>query len=312
MFTSAGALTPPPQLLGSIAPEPQHPRARPNLPLQPPVAAFAAPSRLSLEAPAPLGATAAGGASPVATLAAAPVPLTPVPAPAAPVPLGPVAAARSGPSAVPGPARTSVLPWRKTVMLAAVALCVGASAVFLFRGSQNEPARVAAPAPAAPARPQVSPLGPVPPRVALANRRAGARAKVAVQGLGAAPPSMVAATAESPQPVDDLPPLPRFAKAPFRFERTPGATTVVVPIWGPSAPVEVLRLAPQPGVVAILSKAKLPRGSGNYVVRHPIIDRVVVEERPLGLYARVLFGPRAGAYEVKGRVGELRISVQDK
>ncbi|MCG5053957.1 MAG: PilZ domain-containing protein [Myxococcales bacterium] len=131
VFTSAGALTPPPQLLGSMAPELQRPGATPAL----------------------------LGASPLATLAAAPVPRTPVPAPAAPVPLGPIAAARSGPSAAPGPVRAGALPWRKTFMLAAVALCVGASAVFLFRGSRHEPSRVAAPSPAAPARPQVSPLG---------------------------------------------------------------------------------------------------------------------------------------------------------
>lgn len=112
--------------------------------------------------------------------------------------------------------------------------------------------------------------------------------------------------------VTDIPPPPRFARAPFTLKRQTNATVVVVPVLGPSAPSDVLALSPQPGVVAILSRARLPRNQGLFVVKHPVIDRVAVETRPLGVYVRVLFGPRAGGYKLEHGVGELRVVVSHK
>ncbi len=134
-----------------------------------------------------------------------------------------------------------------------------------------------------------------------------ARTRPDVTPLPATPPAAEASPA--PEAPPDIPPPPRFARAPFTLQREPNATVVVVPVLGPSAPSEVLALSPQPGVVAILSRARLPHNQGLFVVKHPVIDRVAVETRPLGVYVRVLFGPRAGGYKLEHGVGELRVIV---
>lgn len=127
-----------------------------------------------------------------------------------------------------------------------------------------------------------------------------------------AEPAIVAA-ADSPNNVDDqIPPPPRYLHAPFSFEQTAGTTTVVVPLMGISKPSDVLELAPQPGVAVVLSKAKLPRRAAAYTVKHPVINFVSLEARPLGVYVRVLFGPKAQGFKVTNSLGEIRIVVNHK
>lgn len=109
-----------------------------------------------------------------------------------------------------------------------------------------------------------------------------------------------------------IPPPPQYARAPFSFAQEADATVVVVPLMGISKPTEVLALAPQPGVVVILAKAKLPRREAMYSVKHPVISFVSLETRPLGVYVRVLFGPRGASYKITNRLGELRIAVKHK
>lgn len=125
-----------------------------------------------------------------------------------------------------------------------------------------------------------------------------------------------AATVAATEPVksadDQIPPPPRYLHAPFSFEQSAGSTTVVVPLMGLSKPTDVLQLAPQPGVAVVLSKAKLPRRAAAYTVRHPVIDFVSLETRPLGVYVRVLFGPKARGYKVTNSLGEIRIVVSHK
>jgi Tfp pilus assembly protein PilZ len=127
----------------------------------------------------------------------------------------------------------------------------------------------------------------------------------------AEPPT--AAVVDATKDADDQIPLPpRYLHAPFTFEQDAETTTVVVPVMGLSKPTDILELAPQPGVAVVLSKAKLPRRAASYMVKHPVIDFVSLESRPLGIYVRVLFGPRAQGYKIKNSMGEIRIVVNHR
>jgi len=125
-------------------------------------------------------------------------------------------------------------------------------------------------------------------------------------------PAIVAAVEPTKSEDDQIPPPPRYLHAPFSLEQGGGTTTVVVPLMGISKPTDVLELAPQPGVAVVLSKAKLPRRAATYTVRHPVIDFVSLEARPLGVYVRVLFGPKAQGYKITNSLGEIRIVVSHK
>lgn len=128
--------------------------------------------------------------------------------------------------------------------------------------------------------------------------------------LEAAPPESAAPPPAAPD--NEIPPPPKFLRAPFSLTQDSDSTTVVVPLMGSSRPTEVLALAPQPGVVAILTKAKLPLRPAVYNVKHPVITFVSLETRPLGVYVRVLFGPKAAGYKLSNSLGELRITVSHK
>jgi hypothetical protein len=101
----------------------------------------------------------------------------------------------------------------------------------------------------------------------------------------------------------------RFHRKPFRVAHRPGQTRVFIPVRGRLKHPEVLELSPKPGVSVIFPNGRAYAKRGRFRVRIPAIYAVWIEDRPLGLYIRVLFGEAARRHDVEIMPGGLMVTV---
>jgi len=209
------------------------------------------------------------------------------PEPAA-TPLGPEAAASDTASATPG-------------------VTSGGEASASLTG---EPARVDVAASSAPAPVAMKAKSGRGKAADATGDRPGAKASAAKPAEPAASVSAPAAAASEAPSASAQAAEPRRRVFPaFRLIDHGAYVRLEVPVSGDSRVEDVLRLAPNPGLVAVLPDAEPRNGRGPARVGHPLVDRVSVEARTLGTYVRVLFGPEAGAHRIREGRGFVSIII---